>query len=115
MGQKTQLINMFILAIAIILVCSARSKFSELFVAQVPLPPQYQGYGAQGDPGQIMGGHPQGNPYQYPNQIYPARIPYYTEMGRPCDSIQSCGSMGKCENGKCNAIPYEKSVFNVVT
>lgn len=113
MSNKSQLVNMFIIATAIILICVARAKFSELFVAEVPIPPYYQGYGAQGSPPPIKGGYPQGEPRIYSNQIYPARIPYYNEMGRPCNSIKDCGSMGVCQDGSCKTIPYENSVFNV--
>lgn len=114
MSNKTQLVNMFIIAVAIILICAARSKFSELFVAEVPMIPQYQGYGAQG--GNVPpppGGYPHGEPRIFPNQIYPARIPFYTEAGRKCNSIKDCGSMGICQDGTCNTIPYENSVFNI--
>ena len=119
-NQKLQLINMFILAVAIILVCVAKSRFYELFVASLPEPPFYQGYGAGGNSResllqlQVPGTQPQGNPYIYQNQVYPGRIPYYNELGRPCAQGQdSCGSVGKCENGKCAAIPYSRTAFNV--
>ena len=115
-STRTQIINLLILAIAIILVCIAKSKFSELFVANVPLP--FQGpYDAQGGkiansyPSFADGVHPQNNPYQFPNQIYPARIPYHTEMGRPCEG-GSCGVLGKCENGICSPLSYNRTVFN---
>lgn len=116
MTQKTHLVNMFIIATAIVIICAARSKFSELFVAEVPMIPQYDGYGAQGGPTQpIQGGYPNGNPMIYQNQIYPARIPYYNEMGRQCNSIKDCGSMGVCTNGSCKTVPYENTVFNIPT
>ena len=113
--SRSNVINLFILGIAIVLVCVVKTKFSELFVAQVPMIPGMHGYGAQGGnvansyPSFVNGGHPQGNPYQFPNQIYPARIPYYSEVGRPCDG--DCGVLGKCENGVCKAVPYQKTVF----
>ena len=50
-----------------------------------------------------------------PKQIYPAKIPYYKDMGRVCDPNMpnSCGVMGKCQEGVCRAVPYNKSVFGV--
>ncbi len=115
--SRSNVINLFILGIAIVLVCAIKTKFSELFVAQVPIVSYNQGgYGAQGGhvansyPSFVNGGHPQGNPYTFPNQIYPAKIPYYPELGRPCDG--DCGVLGKCENGTCKAVPYNKTVFN---
>lgn len=116
--SRTNIINLFILAIAIILVCLAKNKFSELFVPQVQLPPYLDSYGAQGGhvansyPSLAGGVHPQGNPNRFQNQIYPARIPYYAELGRPCTNQKDCGVLGKCEGGSCNSIPYEKTVFN---
>lgn len=114
--SRSNIANLFILGLAIVLVCVAKTKFSELFVAQVPMVPGMHGYGAQGGqvansyPSFVQGGHPQGNPYTFGKQIYPARIPYYPELGRPCDG--DCGVLGKCENGVCKAQPYHKTVFN---
>ena len=115
----SKIINLFILAIAIVLVCVTKSKFSELFVAQVPMIPNMQGYGAQGGPvansypSFVDGVHPMGNPYQYQNQIYSSpRIPYYPELGKVCkNNGGDCGVLGKCENGVCQAMPYNKTVF----
>lgn len=104
MKHNTQLINMLILAFAIILICVAKSKFSELFVPQVPIPPNNYNYIPP----------PTQNPQalMYQQQIYPAKIPHYNELGRPCDSVKDCGIMGVCKEGKCNAIPYQNTVFN---
>ena len=113
-SNKTQIINMLIIAVAIVLISAAKVKFNEMFVAQVPHIPFDQGYGAQGGSvPPIRGGYPVGQPRIFENQIYPARIPYYNEMGRPCNSVKDCGSMGVCKEGHCKTIPYENSVFNV--
>lgn len=106
MKQNTQLINMLILAFAIILICVAKSRFSELFVPQVPLPPNNYPMPP------MISSNPQA-PLMYPQQIYPAKIPHYNELGRPCDSIKDCGIMGVCQEGKCNAIPYQNTTFNI--
>ena len=114
---RSNVVNLFILGIAIVLICVVKTKFSELFVAQVPMMGLPGNGGAQGGPvansypSFVQGGHPQGNPYTFNNQIYPARIPYYPEVGRPCES-GDCGVLGKCENGVCKAMPYNKTVFN---
>jgi len=110
--SRTNVINLFILGIAIILVCVVKTKFSDLFVGQVPMVQGMNGYGAQGNlQGNLqVNENLQRNPYVYPNQIYPDRIPYYPEFGRPCEN-GGCGVLGKCENGSCNAIPYNKTVF----
>lgn len=117
-NSRSKVINLFILGVAIVLVCLAKSKFSELFVAQVPMVPSMHGYGAQGGqvansyPSFVAGVQPTGNPYQYPNQIYSSpRVPYYPELGRECKN-GDCGVLGKCEGGQCQAMPYNKTVFN---
>ena len=115
--KRSSITNLLILGIAILLICNIKTKFSEMFVANVPMIPNDDGYGAQGGvfsgnyPGYSVGGHPNGNPYTFNNQIYPAKIPYYPELGRPCEGNAGCGVLGKCENGVCGATPYNKTVF----
>jgi len=97
---RTNVVNLFILAIAILLVCVTKNKFSEMFVAKVPIPPYNNGYGAQGGvvvngyPGFAQGGNP---PTQYTTNH--VRNPYYAGYNKPYDG--DCGVLGRCENGVC--------------
>lgn len=109
--SKSNIINLIILGVSIVLVYTIRTKFSELFVPQIPL--GYYPNSIYQNNYQNNGVQPQGNPYHFNNQIYPDRIPYYPELGRPCNSVNDCGVLGNCVNGVCNAVPYNKTAFGV--
>jgi len=111
MDKRSNIVNLIILGVAIILVCVTKKKFSELFVANIPMMNGPMMNGQEPLREFANSGHPQGNPYTYQNQIYPAKIPYYPELGSPCKN-GDCGLLGKCEGGSCRAIPYNKTVFN---
>lgn len=108
---KYKFINLFILSIAIILICIAKSRFQELFVGDVPQVP--------------LGGHSNDNniqlvqelnknPYRYPQQIYSAGLPYYPYFNKPCKG-GDCGVFGYCKDGICNQEMSEKTVFGIKT
>ena len=57
-------------------------------------------------------------PLMYPNQLYPAKIPFYPRTGRPCDYFNApegnCGATGVCVSGVCQRKPTNgKTVFNI--
>lgn len=131
---KNYVINLFILAIAIALVCVAKSNFSELFVPNVNLPPnntffdpatkqfiQVPHNNIPLNPWLPQGGHPMGQPMMYPNQIWPNGIPYYPQIGGPinADGMKvpckdgDCGATGMCIDGTCRGRETDKTVMGV--
>jgi len=117
-------LNLLIIGVAIILVIVAMQSINnhpphDSFVGKVPMVPI--GNGMQ-MPYYVPGGYPTGQPMMYPNQIYPAKAPYYNDtfnhIGRPCNQANaenggSCGVLGTCTNGVCTVKDKHDTVFDL--
>jgi len=110
--------NLFVLAIAIMLVYLAKRNYMdyfrpENFVPHVPKTPIGNG---QPPPGEIG---PQGQPMTYKYQMWPARIPYQPKPNTPCTTNQSngkveCpGAIGVCQDGICTPGKFNRTVFGI--
>lgn len=53
-------------------------------------------------------------PMVYPQQLYPAKAPWYPQAGRPCET-GSCGATGVCKDGVCHRTDGSNTVFNINT
>lgn len=103
--MSKHIINLIILSIAIVLVIVAKkSVLEDDFVAQVPMVGNGGNYA-------IPGSYPTGQPMRFREDIYPAKIPWYPEYGRPCSG--QCGATGMCVDGVCKMRNTDKTAFNV--
>jgi hypothetical protein len=113
-------LNLLILGVTIILVLVAKNNPMFANLGMPNRPPQ-EGFGGGGGG---FGGYnymprgvqPTGQPMMYPRQIYPAKMPYYPETGRPCNgklSSMGCGSTGVCTDGICHMKDQNNTVFNI--
>ncbi len=117
MGESTSgnIMNLFILGIAILLVMVARQNIenapnNDNFVGKVPMVPI--GGGRAHGPQQILPGtQPYGQPMMYPQQYYPAKVPWFPETGRPCEG--GCGATGVCKDGVCTVKDQYNTVFDI--
>jgi len=114
--------NLLVLGFAIILVVVAQrnitngsdksdlSDFKDRFTpGNVPMVPIG---GAPYNPQQIAPGtQPYGQPMMYPQQYYPAKTPWATETGRPCEG--GCGAVGVCKDGFCTVKDQYNTVFDI--
>lgn len=109
--------NLFILAIAIILVFIAKRNYAdyfqpETFVANVPKTPI-------GNAPPIEGVYPTGQPMVYKIQQWPARIPYQPKPNTPCtknesnDKVECPGAIGVCKDGICTPGQINKTAFGI--
>ena len=112
-------LNLLIIGVAIILVILVQHNLvtADSFVGKVPMMPIGNGpfYGAyQGLP---QGVYPTGQPMMYPQQLYPAKVPYYDDSvnnyGRPCKEPNGCGVLGACVNGVCTVKNQQDTVFDL--
>lgn len=116
MDNSKNVTNLAIIAVAFIFVFLVYKKTcngNDDFVGRVPIPP-IGGYGAYigYPPYQMPGVYPTGQPMMYPQQLYPAKMPYYPEFGQVCKNTQDCGATGLCVNGSCTVKDKAGSVFN---
>ena len=113
---KGYISNLFVLAIAIMLIYLAKRNYRngpENFVPNVPVTPI--GSGPRIDP-LVEGGHPQGQPMTYKTQMWPARVPHQPKPNTPCTTNQSngkveCpGAIGVCQDGICTPGKFNRTV-----
>lgn len=103
------LLNLIVLGLAILLIIIAQQRIQpDKFVGKVPL--TLIGNGGY-DPYFIKGVYPTGQPMTFSKQLYPAKIPWYTQYNRPCK--YGCGTTGVCKNGKCTGRDQNKTVFDI--
>jgi len=108
-STSSTVMNMFILGIAILIVMlikqrfEARTNSGEPFVGVVPMTSIGNG-NPYGPSGTLLGPgtQPYGQPMMYDQQLYPAKLPWYNETGRPCSGDKGCGAVGVCQNGVCS-------------
>ena len=116
---REKVTNLFVLAIAIILVYVAKKNFKDYFVPIVRQTPI-------GNGGQPLGpypiGPPVGNqPMQFQQQLWPVRVPYEPIPGTPCgkseytDRIECPGATGICQDGVCQPKKFDRTVFGIPT
>ena len=106
MSNSGSILNLLVLGIAIILLIvlinQNPSSRGDSFVGKVPMMPIGNGFYP---PGYVPGVQPMGQPMIYPQQIYPAKLPYIDDsvnnVGRPCGG-NDCGAFGSCINGVCS-------------
>lgn len=118
MSTSSNIMNLFILGIAILLVMVAKQNIQGMpspdgdsFVGKVPMVPIG---GAPYHPQQILPGtQPYGQPMMYPQQYYPAKVPWYPETGRPCEGGGGCGATGVCQQGVCTVRDQYNTVFDI--
>jgi hypothetical protein len=100
--------NLFIIGIAIVIILLIkRSKLFDKFVGNVQVTP----IGNGGNNFLVPGSYPMNQPMMYAQQLYPAKMPWYPETGRPCSG--KCGITGVCTNGICQMRDQTETVFNV--
>jgi len=116
MSTNSNILNLLVLGVAIILVMVAQQNIAnqppveDSFVGKVPMVPI--GNGRPTGPQQIVPGtQPYGQPMMYPQQYYPAKVPWYPETGRPCEG--GCGATGVCQNGICTVQDQYNTVFDI--
>ncbi len=116
-STAASVVNLLILGIAIILIIIALNNLqpqADPFVGKVPM---VLGGGGMPGPYYVPGVFPTGQPMMYPNQYYPAKVPYYNDstqhVGRPCQSEGGCGVLGVCQNGVCTVKSENDTVFNM--
>ena len=113
---KGYISNLFVLAIAIMLVYMAKRNYMdyfrpENFVPDVPKTP----IGSDPTPIFDRAGYPQGQPMTYKTQMWPARIPYQPKPNTPCTTNQSngkveCpGAIGVCKDGFCTPGKFNRT------
>ena len=112
---KGYISNLFVLAIAIMLIYLAKRNYRngpENFVPNVPVTPIGSGP-------LVEGGHPQGQPMTYKTQMWPARVPHQPKPNTPCTTNQSIGkvecpgAIGVCQDGICTPGKFNRTVFGI--
>mgnify|MGYP000343700962 CR=1 FL=1 len=60
---------------------------------------------------------PINQPIIYPNQMYPAKIPYYddtiNQTGKVCGEANDCGVLGACQGVVCKVKRSDNTVFDL--
>lgn len=121
--NPTSIVSMIITLISIVAIGVVKANFfdetssSDAFVpfvqnrpAVVPSKAQQHAYLEQRNVA-----YPYRQPFDFDQQIYNAKNPYYKDMGRQCDqnTPNSCGVMGRCQNGICSPVQYSRTAFGV--
>jgi hypothetical protein len=102
------IVNLIILTIGIIIIIVAKNS-TDTFVANISwIPPIGNGNGYVNS----VGSNLNEQPMRFREDIYPARVPWYPEYGRPCTDGQ-CGATGICKDGTCEMRRTDRTAFNV--
>lgn len=102
--------NLFVLGVAIILVYIAKRNYKDYFVPDVRQT-------SIGNGQKPIGSYPTGQPMQFKEQMWPARVPYQPMPGTPCGTSEytgrvSCpGATGICQDGVCQPKKFDRTVF----
>ena len=107
-------LNLIVLGIAIIIVLVIQNNLNDFFVGRVPQVPIGNAPYYNLIP---YGVYPNGQPMVYPQQMYPAKLPYYNDSvanyGRPCKEPDGCGVLGACVDGVCKVKDQNNTVFDI--